>query len=148
MVDRISREHRSWNMSRIRGRDTRPEQALRSYLHREGRRYRIHVSSLPGTPDIVFPNSRLAVFVHGCFWHRHRGCPFAYTPATNRAFWKAKFASNVLRDRRTFRALRKAGWTSIVIWECEIAQDIVEAARPISEALSSQNRNGRTKSVL
>jgi DNA mismatch endonuclease, patch repair protein len=124
-------------MSRIKGRDTKPEKALRSYLYRAGYRYRVHLKALPGTPDIVFPTQRLAVFVHGCFWHRHRGCRFAYTPETNKNFWKAKFAANVLRDRKALQALRKAGWTPIVIWECQIKQDAAKAAEPVTEALPS-----------
>lgn len=119
MVDRISREHRSWNMSRIRGTDTTPERLVRSALHRLGFRFRLSKSRLPGRPDVVLPRHRTVVFVHGCFWHRHRDCRFAYTPKSNLRFWERKFAENVERDRRTTRKLRSLGWKVVTVWECE-----------------------------
>ena len=119
MVDRLSPEHRSWNMSRIRGRNTQPELAVRSALHRAGYRFRLHRKDLPGRPDIVLPKHRTVVFVHGCFWHRHPGCRFAYTPKSRVAFWQKKFDDNVARDRRNVRALRALGWRVITVWECQ-----------------------------
>jgi DNA mismatch endonuclease (patch repair protein) len=119
VVDRISREHRSWNMSRIRGTDTTPERLVRSALHRLGFRFRLSKSRLPGRPDVVLPRHRTVVFVHGCFWHRHRDCRFAYTPKSNLRFWERKFAENVERDRRTTRKLRSLGWKVVTVWECE-----------------------------
>jgi len=118
-MDRLTRERRSWNMSRIRGRDTAPEKTVRSVLHRIGCRFRLHRRDLPGSPDIVLPKYRTVVFVHGCFWHRHPSCRFAYTPKTRVRFWSRKFAENVERDRRVRRRLRDLGWRVIVIWECE-----------------------------
>src|SRR5688572_24692867 len=100
MADKISEARRSWNMSRIRGKNTRPEMLLRSALHRAGFRFRIHRKDLPGRPDIVLPSRRLAIFVHGCFWHRHRGCPNTTTPSTNKEFWLVKFAGNTRRDKQ------------------------------------------------
>jgi len=121
MVDRLSPERRSWNMSRIRGRDTRPEKLVRSLLHRIGYRFRIGNRKLPGNPDIVLAKHRAVILVHGCFWHRHPGCKFAYTPKSRIDFWQQKFRGNVSRDCRTQALLREAGWRVIVIWECEIA---------------------------
>jgi len=118
-MDRISEEHRSWNMSRIRDRDTSPEKAVRSLLHRLKYRFRLHRKDLPGRPDIILPRFRVAIFVHGCFWHRHRGCKYAYFPKSRIEFWGKKFRENIQRDRRAVRYLRKAGWRVLIIWECE-----------------------------
>jgi DNA mismatch endonuclease, patch repair protein len=123
MVDRISEERRSWNMSRIRSRDTEPELILRKALHRAGYRYRLR-SALPGRPDLVLPRHRAAIFVHGCFWHRHKRCEFAYTPKSRIEFWQRKFDSNVARDLRVQRELRRLGLKVIVVWECEIRRDV------------------------
>ena len=106
-------------MAEIRGRDTAPERAVRRIAHRMGLRFRLHRKDLPGRPDLVFSKHRLAVFVHGCFWHRHRGCRYAYTPKSRVAFWTAKFSANVARDQRQETALRALGWQVLVIWECE-----------------------------
>jgi DNA mismatch endonuclease (patch repair protein) len=108
-------------MSRIRSRDTAPEKIVRSTLHRAGYRFRLHSKNLPGCPDIALPKHRTVVFVHGCFWHRHRHCRFAYTPKSRSDFWEAKFRSNVERDRRKTRELRRLGWQVVTIWECEVA---------------------------
>ena len=105
-------------MSRIRGKDTKPELRVRSQLHRMGYRFRLHRKDLPGRPDIVLPKYDTVIFVHGCFWHRHKGCRFAYTPKTRVEFWQTKFDLNVRRDRRNEAALRKRGWRIIRIWEC------------------------------
>jgi len=126
-MDRLSPQRRSWNMSRIRGHDTKPELMVRSFLHRRGIRFRLHRAALPGRPDIVLTTSRTTVFVHGCFWHRHANCRFAYTPKTNLAFWADKFAKNVERDKRVLRALRALGWRVVVVWGCQTAdQDLLE----------------------
>jgi DNA mismatch endonuclease (patch repair protein) len=106
-------------MSRIRGKDTAPERAARSLLHRMGYRFRLHVKKLPGRPDIVLPKYRTVVFVHGCFWHRHRGCRNCTTPANNRGFWVKKLGGNVTRDKLNRGALLKLGWRVVVVWECE-----------------------------
>ncbi len=122
MADSLSSERRSWNMSRIGGRDTKPETQLRSLLHRAGYRFRLHVRDLPGRPDIVLPRYRAAIFVNGCFWHRHDACKNATTPSTRREFWQAKFDQNVSRDKRNRVALQHAGWNVITVWECELEQ--------------------------
>jgi DNA mismatch endonuclease (patch repair protein) len=106
-------------MSRIGPRDTAPELAVRRMAHGMGFRFRVHQKQLPGCPDVVFSRLRLAVFVNGCFWHRHRGCANATMPKTRPEFWKKKFELNVRRDRRSCRELRKLGWRTLVIWECQ-----------------------------
>jgi DNA mismatch endonuclease (patch repair protein) len=105
-------------MSGIRGKDTHPEMLVRRFLHGQGLRYRLHDRTLPGTPDLVFSGHGVVVFVHGCFWHRHEGCKYASTPASNVAFWKTKLAGNVRRDRDAVARLQKAGWRVILVWEC------------------------------
>lgn len=122
MADRLTPEARSVNMSRIRGRDTGPEIAVRKALHAAGYQFRLHRRDLPGTPDIVLVRQRIAVFVHGCYWHRHEGCRNATTPGTRTDLWQAKFAANVERDARKTAALEAAGWKVVVIWECEAAK--------------------------
>ena len=123
MVDKLSAEHRSWNMSRIRGKDTKPELTLRSMLHRVGYRYRLYDKKLPGRPDIVLPKYRTAIFVNGCFWHRHEGCPDATTPGTRTAFWKDKFECTVKRDKLKTAELESLGWKVITVWECDLRKD-------------------------
>lgn len=119
MTDRLSREARSKLMSRVRNRNTSPELAVRSVLHSLGYRFRLHRRDLPGTPDIVLPKHRLAVFVHGCFWHGHPGCPRAKRPSDNESFWRAKIQANMVRDDGSVARLRYMGWRVLVIWECE-----------------------------
>lgn len=119
MADIVSKAKRSEMMSGIHGEDTDPELRVRSHFHRAGLRFRLHVKGLPGRPDVVLPRWKTIVFVHGCYWHHHRGCRFAYTPKTNRSFWRAKFAENVERDRREARQLRKKGWRVLTVWECQ-----------------------------
>jgi DNA mismatch endonuclease (patch repair protein) len=106
-------------MSAIRGKNTDPELRVRRHLHQSGLRYRLHDPRLPGRPDIVLPRYHTAIQVNGCFWHRHDGCEFAYTPSSNRRFWKKKFSENVERDKRSARRLHELGWRLIVVWECE-----------------------------
>ena len=120
MTDIVDSKRRSELMAGIRGCDTAPELAVRRLAHRMGLRFRLHRKNLPGRPDLVFPKHRLAVFVHGCFWHRHEGCRSASTPKSRIAFWTEKFAANVDRDARQQAALRTRGWRVLVIWECEI----------------------------
>lgn len=122
MADRISPAQRSQNMSRIRGADTEPEQLVRLFLRSVGIRYRLNDKRLPGRPDIVVPRARTAIFVHGCYWHRHEGCQLTTTPKSNSDFWARKFEGNVERDRRKERVLRELGWVVEVVWECEIEQ--------------------------
>ncbi len=120
-MDRISKEHRSWNMSRIRSGDTKPERIVRSLLHGRGYRFRLHRKDLPGKPDIVLPKYKTVIFVHGCFWHRHKGCKHASTPKTRKDFWQTKFNSNIERDIKAQKQLNSAGWKIIIIWECELS---------------------------
>ena len=122
MTDILSPQERSALMGRIRGADTRPEMVVRRALHARGYRFRTHVRGLPGRPDIVFSRRRVAVFVHGCFWHRH-GCGKTYTPKSRRRFWQSKFSANVARDERTKGILARDGWRVFVAWECEIEAD-------------------------
>lgn len=137
MTDRISKEHRSWNMSRIRGKDTTPELRVRKLLHRAGYRFRLHTPDLPGKPDIVLKKYETAIFVHGCFWHRHKGCPGATTPKTRTDFWLNKFDSTVKRDRQKQRLLEEMGWKVITVWECELESDADHVVEFIKEQLNS-----------
>lgn len=141
-MDRLTTQHRSWNMSRIRGRDTRPEREVRSLLHRLGFRFRLHPRSLPGRPDVVLPKYGTVVLVHGCFWHRHARCPLAYIPKTRTQFWSQKFDVNVARDRRVVSTLRSLGWRVLVVWECELRD-----ARSLSRRLDRSLRQGHTEPV-
>ena len=122
MTDILSPEERSAAMSRIRGSDTKPEIAVRSALHAKGYRFRTNVRGLPGTPDVVFSKRRAAIFVHGCFWHRH-GCKNTSTPKSRRRFWMEKFAANVERDGHVRALLVREGWRVFVAWECEVERD-------------------------
>ncbi len=107
-------------MSRIRSKDTVPEIQVRSLLHRMGYRFRLHRKDLPGTPDIVLPKYRTAIFVHGCYWHRHSGCRYASTPKTNIDFWMKKFELNTERDKKNRSELADNGWNVMIIWQCEL----------------------------
>ncbi|WP_223478074.1 very short patch repair endonuclease [Oricola indica] len=137
MADRISKAHRSWNMSRIRGKDTKPEKLLRSALHRAGFRFRLHSGNLPGKPDIVLPKYRTVIFVHGCYWHRHSGCRHATTPKSNIDFWNGKFAATVERDLRNVADLEAAGWRVLIVWECEIEADLPRKVAEIKAFLGT-----------
>jgi DNA mismatch endonuclease (patch repair protein) len=129
MTDKVSREQRSANMRAVRSRNTQPEVRVRQIAHALGYRFRLHFRKLPGNPDIAFPGRRKAVFVHGCFWHRHKGCRRASIPKSNRAFWRAKLARNASRDAEELAAIRKQGWRALVVWECEIKNERRLAAR-------------------
>jgi DNA mismatch endonuclease (patch repair protein) len=106
-------------MSRIPSKDTSPERRVRSFLHLAGYRFRLHRKDLPGTPDIVLPKYRKVIFVHGCFWHRHEGCKFTYTPKTRIDFWQKKFEENIKRDQKNRDMLLQMGWKVEIVWECE-----------------------------
>ena len=138
MTDVHTPEQRSYNMSRIRGQDTRPEKKLRSLLHRNGFRYRVHVSDLPGRPDIVLPKYHSVILVHGCFWHRHPGCRYATTPKSRADFWQEKFTGNVERDQCNLNLLKKNGWFPIVVWECELKDDADAVMEKITAMLHHQ----------
>lgn len=122
-------------MSGIRGKDTKPEMIVRRVLFAAGFRFRLHRRDLPGAPDIVLPGRRIAVFIHGCFWHMHDGCHLAKMPATRPDFWKAKLERNAERDQRTVEALLKLGWRVLIIWECATKGKAVDSTLP--ETLSA-----------
>ena len=147
MTDIVDRATRSRMMSGIQGRNTEPEQIVRSHLHRSGLRFRVNSKALPGTPDIVLSSWRSAVFVHGCFWHRHPGCRFAYKPKSNRVFWASKFRENVQRDARKLSALKKLRWRVFVLWECQLSTPrldrLVRRIRSRRGAASASRRANR-----
>ena len=120
MVDTVSVARRSEIMSRVRNKDTRPELFVRRLIHNAGFRYRLHVSKLPGSPDLVFPGRKKVIFVHGCFWHSHEGCQNARVPKSRADFWMSKLEANKERDERNMHALMDEGWKVLVIWECEL----------------------------
>lgn len=119
MVDVHTKEQRSYNMSQIRCKNTKPEMLVRSIVHRMGYRYRLHQSNLPGEPDIVLTRHHKVVFIHGCFWHMHKCRYGRVVPKTNKKFWQTKRQGNVERDHRNLRRLRKAGWKVLTVWECQ-----------------------------
>ena len=123
MTDHLTPKKRSWNMSRVRSGHTKPELIIRSLLHRAGFRFRIKNNKLPGSPDIVLPKYKTALFIHGCYWHRHEGCSKATMPKSNREFWRKKFADNVTRNRRVQEELQQLQWRVLILWECEIMND-------------------------
>lgn len=129
MTDTLTREERSRRMSLVRSADTKPEMRVRKLVHGMGFRYRLHRKDLPGKPDLVFPGRRAVIFVHGCFWHRHAGCPLARLPKSRPEFWVPKLEGNKQRDEREIADLRAAGWRVLVIWECEIRDEVAVAIR-------------------
>lgn len=135
MRDRLTKARRSWNMSRIKGKDTGPERLVRSMLHQMGFRFRLHVKRLPGRPDIVLSRYRTVVFVHGCFWHRHRGCKNCTTPTNNRDFWVSKLNGNAARDRKHAKMLAGMGWRAIVVWECEVERGLEHLRARLRQSL-------------
>lgn len=128
MPDSFPAEIRSKIMSKIKGKDTSPELAVRSYLHRKGFRYRLHGNELPGKPDLIFAKYRVAVFIHGCFWHQHpkKGCPHSGIPKSNGDYWGPKLKRTIERDKENRRKLEEANWRVEVIWECEISESMLE----------------------
>ena len=145
MIDIVDSQRRSELMANIRGWDTAPECAVRRIAHRMGLRFRLRRKNLPGRPDLVFPKHRLAVFVHGCFWHQHDGCRYAHIPKSRTEYWKAKFARNVERDKENEEALHSLGWNVLVVWECEVGDE--EGVRErLTAAIRSYGSNpGREK---
>lgn len=128
-MDIVSPARRSEIMGRIRGKDTQPELKVRRLLHRMGLRFRLHRRDLPGAPDIVLPARKKAVFVHGCFWHRHQGCRLTYQPKSNQDFWQRKFTRNIERDRTVTEELVRMGWDVQVIWQCETLSEQMLVSR-------------------
>ena len=125
-MDVHNKQTRSYNMSRIKGKDTKPEMLVRRYLHAHGFRYRLHVKDLPGKTDIVLPKYKTVIFIHGCFWHGHEGCRYFVVPKTRTDWWLAKINSNIANDVKAVAALTKAGWKIITLWECELKPSKVE----------------------
>lgn len=124
MADTVSKQKRSEIMSHVTGKETKPEIMVRKYLFARGLRYRKNVKQLPGTPDIVFPKYKTAVFVNGCFWHGHKGCKYSHLPSTNLEYWEKKIADNLERDERKTRALEKLGYRVLIVWQCQLKPNI------------------------
>lgn len=122
MTDKLSKQHRSWNMSRIKDRDTKPELLVRRHLHKAGIRYRLHSKFLPGKPDIAIQKYRVAIEVRGCFWHGHKGCEHFRLPKTNTDFWREKIGSNIRRDEKNAFSLTQMGYQLMIVWECELKE--------------------------
>jgi DNA mismatch endonuclease, patch repair protein len=120
MADVHDKETRSYNMSQIKGKNTKPEMLVRKFLYAKGFRYRLHVKDLQGTPDIVLPKYKTAIFVHGCFWHGHKGCKYYTVPKTRTKWWLNKINVNISNDTKTITALKKEGWKVIQIWQCDL----------------------------
>lgn len=135
MSDKLTPERRSWNMSRIKGKDTKIEVEVRKYLFSKGYRFRKNDKRYPGKPDIVLPKYHVAIFVHGCFWHRHEGCKDATTPKTRTEFWLEKFDKNVKNDQIKQEKLRELGWKVIVIWECELKKNFMKTMEWLEQEL-------------
>jgi len=133
--DIFSSEQRSWVMSRVRGKDTKPERVVRSALHRAGYRFRLHRADLPGKPDIVLPKYQAVIFVNGCFWHQHPGCRKATIPEHNKDFWQRKLERTVQRDQRNRVKLKRLGLKVITLWECQIQESIDNSMDQIKKCL-------------
>lgn len=138
MSDKLTKEQRSWNMSRIRGKDTGIEVAVRKRLFSYGYRYRKYVKKLPGKPDIVLPKYKTVVFIHGCFWHMHSNCKIARIPKSNTDFWMTKLNRNVEKDQINKQLLEDMGWKVITVWECEIKRDLDTATQRIINTLKQE----------
>lgn len=139
MADSLSKEKRSWNMSRIRGRDTGIEILVRKYLFSKGFRYRKNVATLPGKPDVVLQKYKTVIFIHGCYWHRHQGCKYAYSPKSNVEFWEKKFSENVANDEKVRIQLENDGWTVITLWECDLKRRFDSTMEELMQQLRSKD---------
>jgi DNA mismatch endonuclease, patch repair protein len=126
MADVHDKATRSYNMSRIKGKDTKPEMLVRRFLHAQGFRYRLHVKNLPGKPDIVLPKYKTIIFIHGCFWHGHEGCKYYVVPKTRTEWWLNKINGNVENDKKATKALKKEGWKIITLWECDLKPTFID----------------------
>lgn len=145
-TDVFTPKKRSEIMSRVRSKNTKPELFVRSLLYAMGYRFRLHRKDLPGNPDIVLPKYRTAIFVHGCFWHRHSGCPRATLPKRNAEFWRKKLEGNVERDKRAQQELRQLGWDVLVLWQCEVKRDADALSERLNAALHG-GQNGPSSST-
>jgi DNA mismatch endonuclease (patch repair protein) len=135
-MDTITKERRSWNMSKIRSKDTLPEIRIRKALWRMGYRYRLYYKLLPGKPDIVITKQKIVVFVHGCFWHRHENCIEASRPKTNSEYWETKIQKTIERDKKHQAEIQMAGWKVIIIWECNVKNDIDDNVKMLNDILT------------
>lgn len=142
MSDSISKERRSWNMSRIRNRDTKIEVLVRQYLFLKGYRFRKSDKRYPGKPDVVLPKYRTVIFVNGCFWHQHPGCKNATMPKTNTEFWKSKLERNVFNDQKNERLLVEMGWNVVTLWECDLEKNFVATMDKLIEELNGKSSTG------
>lgn len=138
MSDVHTPEIRSYNMARIKGKDTKPEIIVRKYLFSKGFRYRKNVRKLAGSPDIVLPKYKTCIFVNGCFWHKHEGCKYFVWPKSNVEFWVNKIESNIARDNRNYRKLESDGWKVILVWECEVKNDLIKTMNHVIQELKEQ----------
>lgn len=123
MADVLTPKQRSYNMSQIHGKDTKPEELVRKFLFSQGFRYRKNDARLPGKPDIVLPKYKTVIFVNGCFWHKHEGCKYFVWPKNNAEFWKEKIEKNAARDEKNYELLEREGWHVVVVWECELRKN-------------------------
>lgn len=147
-MDIVDSATRSRMMSGIRSKDTKPEMTVRRYLHAKGFRYRLHARDLPGSPDLVLPKYRVAILVHGCFWHRHAGCRFATTPASNIERWSIKFQANIDRDAKKLASLQAAGWRVIIVWECELRLNPAERLERLALEITQANQPLHSQSTV
>ncbi|HKR06620.1 MAG TPA: DNA mismatch endonuclease Vsr [Bacteroidia bacterium] len=142
MTDVHDKKTRSFNMSQIKGKNTKPEILVRTFLHQHGFRFRLHVKNLPGKPDIVLPKYKTVIFVHGCFWHGHHNCKYYVVPKTQTLYWSEKIKGNSQRDKNNFLRIRKAGWKVITIFECKLRRRLRESTlKKLKEQLKLQSRN-------
>jgi DNA mismatch endonuclease, patch repair protein len=128
MADVHDKATRSYNMSRIRSKNTKPELIVRSFLHKNGFRFRVHDRKLPGRPDIVLKKLKTVIFIHGCFWHTHKNCKYSFMPSSRIDYWKPKLEYNNLKDRRDAKDLKKVGWRVLIVWECQLKKSKAEAS--------------------
>lgn len=142
MVDRLSPDRRSALMAKVGSKNTLPEMRVRKCAHALGYRFRLHRKTLPGSPDVVFPRLSKAIFVHGCFWHRHEGCSKASMPKTRQEYWSEKFSTNVARDAENVAAIEKLGWSVLTIWECE-TRNAADLTAILSEFLGGSGSRGQ-----
>lgn len=136
-MDRLTPEHRSWLMSRVGSKDTKPELVVRRLVFAMGYRYRLHSKHLPGSPDLVFPGRKKVIFVNGCFWHGHPGCRYGRLPKSRVEFWQAKIDRNRERDRENIASLEADGWRVLTVWQCEL-KDIETLANRLNEFIQSE----------
>ena len=137
MPDRLTPQHRSWNMSRIKNKDTSIEVLVRKWLFANGFRFRKNAKKMPGHPDVVLPKYNTVIFIHGCFWHRHENCKDATTPKSRVEFWIAKFNKNVENDKKAIADLEGAGWNVIIVWQCEVERNFEDTMNRIKQRLMS-----------